>query len=73
MRRVNSLNSALVNLGSWSTTNTSGIPSPEWSAISRTIRAASAAVPVARGHRMGLTGEVIDGHLHLVEARRRHG
>ena len=29
MHRVNSLNSALVNLGSWSTANTSGIPSPE--------------------------------------------
>ena len=48
MRRVNSLNSALVNLGSWSTTSTSGIPSPERRAISRTIRAASAAVSVAR-------------------------
>ena len=48
MRRVNSLNSALVNLGSWSTTSTSGIPSPERSPISRTIRAASAAALVAR-------------------------
>ena len=48
MHRVNSLNSALVNLGSWSTTSTSGIPSTERSTVSRMIRAASAAVSVAR-------------------------
>ena len=48
MRRVNSLNNVLVNLGSWSTTSTSGTPSPDRSAISRMMRAASAAVSVVR-------------------------
>ena len=69
MRRVNSLNSALVNLGSWSTTSTSGIPSPERSAISCGIRRR---VGRARWHRMGLTGEGIDVRQRLVEARRHH-
>jgi len=48
MRRVNSRNSLLVNLGSWSTTNTSGMPSPERGDISRMIWAASAEVSVER-------------------------
>ena len=39
MLSVNSMPSMPVNLGSWSTTNTSGIPSQERSAISMTIRA----------------------------------
>ena len=41
-------NTSLVNLGSWSTTSTSGKPSPERRHISRMISAASAAVAVAR-------------------------
>ena len=50
-RRVHSLNGALVHLGgSWPAASPAGIPSPERRAIrvSRTIRAASAAVSVAR-------------------------
>jgi hypothetical protein len=39
---------ALVNLGSWSTINTSGKPSPERWHMSRMMSAASAAVAVAR-------------------------
>jgi hypothetical protein len=41
-------NTSLVNLGSLSTTSTSGNPSPERSHMSRMISAASAAVAVAR-------------------------
>ena len=41
-------NTSLVNLGSWSTTNTSGKPSPERRHMSRMMSAASVAVAVAR-------------------------
>jgi hypothetical protein len=41
-------NTALVNLESWSTTSTSGKPSPDRRHMSRMIAAASTAVSVAR-------------------------
>ena len=48
MRSMKSLNSALANLGQWSTTSRSGTPSAERGAISSMTRAASAAVSVER-------------------------
>ncbi len=72
MLRVNSRDRVLVNLGPWTTARTSNTPSPERSAITRTICAAFAAVLVERvtASRDGvdLPGEMLRVVLHLVEA-----
>jgi hypothetical protein len=60
---------AAVREGAASVPQQSGTPSPERSAISRTIRAASAAVSVERVG-TDLPGEMVHVDLHLVEARR---
>ena len=69
------MNSALVNLGSWSTTNlnTSGPVTGAECNLEHYPGGVSRLVGRAYWHRVDLTGKVVDIHLHLVKARRSHG